>query len=404
MPTYPGIGGTSLSFDRQMQWLEERETVYDAVKNFTVPEGFMEFYRNTAQTFLQGRSGENPTYSPLNLYMALSMLAELTDGTTRGEILTLLGQDTIEKVRENAAALWISNYCDDGALTSIMGNSLWLRDDMAYENKSLENLAEIYYAYSYKGDMSKEEFTRDLQEWINYHTGGLLQEQVGELAFDERTVAALVSTLYFQASWEDKFQADLTQSREFYGETATATMDFLHKESFDLLYDGENFKACTLPMSQGTSMWFFLPEDGVTPQALLQQEELYDLSTLAKETDCRTVELSLYLPKFDITAQADLKEGLKQLGLTQVFDPSRSDFSPLTRETAGIAVTRVEHCTRVRIDEEGCEAGAYVFMPMDGMGAFENVQRVELVFDRPFLFIITGRTGQPLFTGIVDQP
>ena len=45
---------------------------------------------------LLAAEGENRTLSPLNLYLALGMLCEVTDGDTRQEILDLLGEDSAE--------------------------------------------------------------------------------------------------------------------------------------------------------------------------------------------------------------------------------------------------------------------------------------------------------------------
>lgn len=389
--------------EARKQWMEDKEQFYASVKDFEIPEGFMDFYRNTAQTFLAERQGENATYSPLNLYLALSMLAEITGGSTRQELLTLLGTETIDEVRENTAAFWLSNYCDDGVLTCKLGNSIWLRDDMSYKENTLSTLAEIYRAASYSGTMGSEEYTQDLRHWINDHTGGLLQDSAGEWEFDKNTVSALMSALHFKAIWTTPFSPRNTNNREFYGESETVTTDFMHRVSIHPVYSGENFTAVKLPMSDGTAMWFFLPDEGTSPQDLLEQDVIYDLPTYGKGANKRERKLSLYLPKFDITVETDLMEGLAELGLTEIFNPAVSDFSPLTEEGKEMCVSKVEHCARVKIDEKGGEAavitGTFVYA-----GAPAITEEVELVFDRPFVFVITGRTGHPLFTGIVDQP
>lgn len=402
MPLYPA--GNNVHWDTELQWMKDREAFYEPVKDFQIPDGFMNFYRNTAQTFLMDRLGENATYSPLNLYLALSMLAEVTGSTTRQEILTLLSAGSIEEVRANAAAFWLSNYSDDGILTCQLGNSIWLREDMAYEEDTLAALAEIYYAASYSGTMGSEAFNRDLGNWINEHTGGLLQDQLEGLGFEEQTVAALVSALHFKAGWQNTFLPTLTEQRKFYGEEESVTMDFLHSEENDTIYYGDNFTACKLPMSQGTSMWFFLPDEGVSPQELLVQETIYGLPSYESEVYKQEVELSLYLPKFDLSSKTDLKEGLLELGLSEVFDSLQSDFSPLTRDSEEVFLSEAEHCARVRIDEEGCEAAAYTLLGMAMESIPPELDQVELVFDRPFVFVITGRTNHPLLTGIVDQP
>ena len=54
------------------------------------PERVQAFQSATMGQLLGETGGENKVYSPANLYMALSMLAELTDGESRAQILQLL--------------------------------------------------------------------------------------------------------------------------------------------------------------------------------------------------------------------------------------------------------------------------------------------------------------------------
>ncbi len=50
----------------------------------------------TIPQFLAGQTEENRVYSPLSLYMALAMLAELTDGNSRQQVLDLLDVPDLE--------------------------------------------------------------------------------------------------------------------------------------------------------------------------------------------------------------------------------------------------------------------------------------------------------------------
>ena len=62
------------------------------------------------------------------------------------------------------------------------------------------------------------------------------------------------------------------------------------------------------------------------------------------------------IPKFDMVSDLDLVTGLKNLGVTDVFDAEASDFSPMTTEKDQIFVSEVKHAARLMIDEEGCTA------------------------------------------------
>lgn len=77
------------------------------------------FIKATAAELLSGE-GENIVYSPLNVYIALAMLAETTDGDTRKQLLNLLDASDIEVLRKRANTLWNANYNDDGLTSSIL--------------------------------------------------------------------------------------------------------------------------------------------------------------------------------------------------------------------------------------------------------------------------------------------
>ena len=85
-----------------------------------------------------------------------------------------------------------------------------------------------------------------------------------------------------------------------------------------------------------------------------------------------------------------------------MFD-STADFSPLLKEEDGGYVSQVRHAARVAIDEEGVTAAAYTLILRDG-SSMPPPREVDLVFDRPFAFVIQSRDGLVLFAGIVNEP
>ena len=82
------------------------EAAYDGHER--LPDGISApygcFEALTAQ-FLSGAGEENAVLSPVNIYMALAMLAELTDGESRAQLLELIGIDSVEALREQALKL-----------------------------------------------------------------------------------------------------------------------------------------------------------------------------------------------------------------------------------------------------------------------------------------------------------
>lgn len=360
------------------------------------------FFDASFATMLSESGGENRIYSPLNVYMALAMLAEVTDGSSRQQILDLLGVSDIEALREEANAVWKMNYRNDGAYTSILASSLWLSNDLNYKQSTLDTLSDIYYASSYSGKMGSDEYDKALQDWLNENTGGLLKDQADNISLNGETIMALAATIYFNARWHVDFSESETISSIFYSAQGEETCDFMNQSETNLYYWSENFSAVSKPMEGGGYMWFILPDEGVAVNDVLQSQETLDFlheGTLWKNSEYIIVNLSV--PKFDISSDIELTSCLKTLGITDIFDFEASDFSPMTSDTDDIVLSKAQHAVRVAIDEKGCTAAAYTVMMMAGAGAPPE-DEVDFVLNRPFIFAITSESGMPLFTGVVN--
>ena len=145
----------------------------------------------------------------------------------------------------------------------------------------------------------------------------------------------------------------------------------------------------------------------VSPEELLRDDEAMDFLLTARKADWekqKTLTVHLTVPKFDVSSDLDLVEGLKAMGVTDVFDPNLSDFSPLIQSTDPIFVNQAKHAARVHIDEEGCEAAAYTVIMMMAGAAAPPDEELDFVLDRPFLFVITSPDELPLFAGLVNRP
>ena len=373
--------------------------------------GLQTFFARSAQTFLTEKPGENRVYSPLNVYMALSMLAQLTDGDSRGQILELLGSESMDGLRRQASDVWNANYRDDGALTSVLASSLWLNRDVSFHRDTMDTLARDFYASSYAGEMGSEEFNKMLQEWLNEQTGGLLEEQAGSVELSPSTVLALATTIYFRAKWQGEFLKESTGPQTFHTPAGDVEADFMHQSGSGGYYWGDKFTAVGKHFETGGAMWFLLPDEGVSPEELLADQEAADfLFTVDKDSLENPWENQKYLivnkaiPKFDVSSQFDLGDGLRALGVIDVYDPAVSDFTPMTTDVdVPIVVGRANHAARVVIDEEGCTAAAFTVIDDWGTGGPPD-EEVDFVLDRPFVFCVTGDSGLPLFVGIVNNP
>ncbi len=364
------------------------------------------FLNSSIPEFLSNAGEENLVYSPLNVYMALSMLTEVTDGESRQQILDLLGYKNIEALRKEANYIWNACYNDDGTYSSILASSMWLRNDLAYKEKTLKNLAENYFASSYRGEMGTPEYNKAIQDWLNEQTGKLLEDQIGDIRTESDTVMMLATTLYFSAKWSEWFEESQNTQDIFKAKSRDITCEFMNQTLNDNFYVGENFSAAKISFNnyQG-EMWFMLPDEDVDVTKLASDKDaLKFISTNGKDgaeiiSDSR---INISVPKFDVSSQIQMMDGLKNLGVTDIFEFATSDFTPLTEGT-DVKVSQALHGARVKIDEEGCTAAAYTVFAMTG-GGISLGREFDFVLNRPFMFVITSPNGLPLFTGIVNNP
>lgn len=403
---------------------QERVTFYDAQRKWSNQifnrkdiEGYdhklgkeilLDFNAKVMKQFLKEQGHENRIYSPINIYVALGMLAETSEGNTRKQILDLLGMEKIEDVRTEIKGLWNRVYRDDD-LKSVLASSVWLRDDIPYKKSTLDILAEDYYASSFAGKMYSEEYSQAFRNWLNIQTDGLLKEQIGGLKFDADTAMALATTVCFSARWSssDEFRKEDTKPAVFHAVEGDMQCDFMNRSGSGMYYYGDHFGAILKIFDASRSnafMAFILPDEGTSVYDLLSDEQVMRFieKGMSYENSVDAL-INESIPMFDVSSDRDLIEDLKELGITDAFEEGTANFSPITDAVEDIWISKVQHGVRVITDEEGVKAAAYTVEEAAGGSALIS-EEIDFVLDRPFLFVISAENGTPLFIGIVEKP
>lgn len=180
------------------RWMNAQKAA--AAVSLPLQEGIRPFYEGLMAQMLSDTK-DNAVCSPISIYLALSMLAEVTAGETQKQILDALNVPNTETLQKNAAALWESNYSDAPMQQSRLANSFWLNDQFNCSRSQLRRLADTYHADSFIGVPGSDAMDKALQKWTNENTGGLLAEYTKGLKLDRDTVLALVSAICFNGSW-----------------------------------------------------------------------------------------------------------------------------------------------------------------------------------------------------------
>lgn len=414
---YDKMGADAYAKAQQTIWddWDARSRAYaDAVKalrgdgvDAAFTDGFLAYTRNTALQLFAAHSGENVIYSPANLYLALSMLTETVGGESRAQILDLLELDSVEDARKCADSLWRNLYSETASGKTLLANSLWSSDKYEMKTDVLGKLGDTYHASAYRVPMGDKKTDAAIGEWVNANTNGLLKE-AAQFETKPETLFMLLSTLYFKDQWSEEFFDGATSRDTFTNAAGKAEeIDFMHRtdDCAGFFHNKENgYTVAELSFKSGAAMRFLLPDEGVTLESLIENgTAVGGLQVYDRGVNIPVGKIHWSVPKFDVSSNLQLIEDLKTLGVTDVFDDTKADFSPIIDLDESAAVTSVQHAARVLVDENGCEAAAFTAITADCTAALiEELPEIEMNLNRPFAFLITGVDGLPLFIGAVN--
>ena len=339
---------------------------------------------------------ENRVYSPISLYAALAMLTEVTDGVTKQQVMDLLDADDTETLRQQIKDLWIGVYTDDDQSVCRLANGAFLRENAQVKQEAMDTLADWHFASTYRVPMGTAAADEAIASWLNQNTGGLLSQETQEIQTKKDNLLALYNTIYYKSGWRDAFESSQTREDVFTAASgAEQAVDFMHRTEIGGYQKGDGYTAAPQSLNYGR-MVFVLPDEGVLPESLLQREGfLMELTG-----DYNAAELVWSVPKFDVKSSTELNEVLQALGVTDAFDWTKADFTPLTND--GAFLSSAMQAARVKIDEEGVEAAAYTELVASDSAMMEVPPTVEMDLDRPFLFVIFDNSNVPLFVGTVN--
>ena len=402
---YFGIGDIGAKNNSVIFEAQYPENVNKApfLNDFESSAGIREFYISTLAKMLTSNNGENTVYSPAGLYMLLAMLTEMTYGESQAQILSVLGAENIYTLRINARAVW--NLCySNGENRSLIANSLWIDD--SYNNKLnkpiLENISEYYYASSFIGSFKSKEYVKKMKSWLNSQTNNFLNDLLSDWTVSNDTIISIISSIYFQDSWEEAFDKSDTKNMTFYTADGNSIQSsYLCADKIIINgYWGEKFIAISKAFENGGSMLFILPDRGYSPDDLLNDEEFLSFMSdpcAWKNSDCELRDIRI--PKFDVSCKGDMISALKDLGIENIFDAEKSDFSAVSKDPS-LLVNDITQGIRIKIDEQGCEAATYTSIYVSCSGSIPALVKL----DRPFIFATLSEDGIPLFAGVINDP
>lgn len=345
----------------------------------------------------------NSFISPPSVHMALGMTYNGSDGKTKDEMEKLLGIEalTIEEFnRANASLLYQLNNNTKATLN--LANSIWLNEKLSFKEHFRTDLQGYFQAEVSQVNFNDEKAIKEINNWVKVKTNKKI-EKIIKGHINPNTVAYLINAIYFKGTWESKFDKQHTSEDVFYlngGETKGHPFMF-QKGKYDY-FENETVESIRLPyQNDEMGMYILLPKKGVDLGQLKNQLDLKLWNQWQDKLQQKKVRL--YLPKFKIEYEDELKDNLIALGMNDAFDPDTADFSNMAVGN-NIVINKVLHKSFIEVNEEGAEAAAVTAVEVVDTAAHPE-DNFEMKVNRPFIFMIEDyRTGLILFMGIVGDP
>jgi serpin B len=257
------------------------------------------------------------------------------------------------------------------------------------------------YAEMFKAPFN-DETIRQINDWVNKKTDSMIPEMIKQ--FGENTVAVLLNSIAFDAEWKNNYEKnDVNENGEFTLENGKkvkcSLMNSMEKgyirdgsaEGFIKKYKGEKYAFMAILPDKGVSLSDYVRSLTAEKFARLYNSRNNNESVIAS------------LPKFKYDYSTCLNDPLKQMGIADVFDPSKSDLSGIT-DRYKMYISNVAHKTHIEVNEQGTKAAAATEIQLDVSGALPaDMHTVSL--DRPFVYaIMDTTTGLPVYLGTVCDP
>ena len=395
-------------------------------------QGMKMFARDSAVLVLGEETEKNLCYSPVSLYTALAMTAEMAEGETRQQILEALYYDyphgvlspawpnpqhgtshSIDSLADDMYRYLTLTYQKEVTSATQIANSLWLNENFLDEKDlrqtTADLLAEKYMVSSFVRDFRKKSTEKDMSDWVLQYTKGLLGGREGDFDLNDDTAMTLLSTVYYFEEWTDRFDKSRNVIEPFYkGDGTTVEAEYMcvtHNPYSVLAREG--YTASGLSTKGSGHITFILPDEGYTPADILGNEEMMaEILAIGGEPEVEYAEVRFKVPKFQFWSEMDLTNTVKQLGVTAAFSSEQADFTGILNQNGvagdgAIWLSGIRQQTTMSVDERGVEAAAYIELQYAGAAMPED-KIIEFTLNRPFIILI--ENGGPLFIGVVNCP
>ncbi|KAL7262065.1 hypothetical protein ACSBR1_000446 [Camellia fascicularis] len=321
----------------------------------------MEFCMRIAKHLLLQEVGKsikkNLVLSPLSINVVLNMVIARLAGPALEHVMGHLGFKTISDIHSNSSeimAVAAGNGENRGPVFTMV-NGVCVDKEFALKPSYEEVLREIFDCEFNTIDFQTqaEEVIEEVNTWAEKASRGLITNILEPDSLDPMTQLVQANGLYFKGTWSKKFDANLTQNRDFY------------------LLNGDKISIPFMSNGLPNLLEKLNSDSGLLDQSLM--------NLWKAELD------KFWIPKFKFSFGFEVCKAMEDMGVSL----------NVKSETV---VSTILHKACVEIDDVGTEAAAITVSMLMGCSLYKP-EKVNFVADHPFLFMIKEEvSGLVIFT------
>ncbi|XP_028614569.1 serpin E3 [Grammomys surdaster] len=364
----------------------------------------LHLYRSAAAE----RNGTNFVISPASVSLSLEILQFGARGNTGWQLAGALGYTVQDpRVREFLHTVYTILHNSSQGIGMELACTLFMKTGTSLSPCFVEQVSRWANSSLEPTDFRQpNSTTTEASKVISGQStgegpGSLMWDQAGSLS----TQLSIVSTMTFQSTWQKRFSSVASKPLPFtcaHGLVLQVpTMHQVAEVSYGQFQDAAGHEVDVLELlylGRVASLLLVLPQDKSTPldhiEPHLTARVIHFWTTRLKRA-----RMDVFLPRFRIQNQFDLKSILRSWGITDLFDPLKANLKGISGQD-GFYVSEVTHKAKMELSEEGTKssaATAVLLLRRSRTPAFKA--------DRPFIFLLREHsTGFVFSIGRVSNP
>jgi len=344
----------------------------------------------------------NWMFSPYSIKDAFSILYHGADDDTKEEFKNVLGLDeeVVSAIRD------YDKYITEQEKESIrIANRAYVTNNQAIKKQLNVDILGLGKKEIEDMDVSHPQKAADkINQFVKDTTNGKISNLVSAKQINEDSSMIIVNALYFNKEWD--FEKGNVKWEDGNNYKAFCDYDYSVKN----IKEVDNRNIDILRLDYGTesryAMTIFTKSVNAKENKVdeylehLDPEELQEILDFKDYGGLKNYDSAeFYVPNFEFSNKYQIKEALKELGMSAAFSGGFKKLGP-------VDISDVVHATYIKTNEKGTEAAAATAISMETMSAKVEPKKIKTVrADNTFVFVITDtEIDTILFMGRVVTP